>query len=94
MGTPDSYKLLGLAPTLTRGNEKGFENERKKIYLDVRSEPLLHPPLALLGHVQLAEEAQLGHAGPDLSKTTDYMQIFSNKFQVSEFPRGLALGHF
>ena len=48
----------------------------KKIYLDVRSEPFLHPPLALLGHVQLAEEAQLGHAGPDLSKTTQSTGCF------------------
>ena len=47
-----------------------LSNERKRFYLDVRSEPLLHPPLALLGHIQLAEEAQLGHAGPDLSMTT------------------------
>ena len=47
-----------------------LSDERKRFYLDVRSKPLLHSSLALLGHIQLAEEAQLGHAGPDLSKKT------------------------
>merc|ERR1719187_1328223 len=66
--------------------------------LDVRSEPFLHPALALLGHVQLAEEAQLGHAGPDLlvhcpTKVTNKSELVLLCVSLHDGAPGPHLGH-